>query len=484
MNSPVSKKPEPEISYFQEHKKVYPKKVTGTFRQIKWAILSLTLGVYYLLPFVRWDRGPNAPDQAVMVDMDHARLYFFNIEIWPQEVYYLTGLLIVAALILFLMNAVAGRLWCGYLCPQTVWTDLFLSVERFFEGDRRDRIALDSQSLSFNKVWRKTAKHFTWLMIAWWTGGAWVLYFGDAPTTVYELATLTAHPNIWMWIGILTASTYLFAGIAREQICIYMCPWPRIQAAFTDDEALNVMYRYDRGEPRGSVKSNKALIAAGEPAGDCIDCRQCVEVCPTGVDIRKGLQLDCIMCGLCIDACDNIMNKVGKPIGLIAYDTELNVPRRQAGEPEQFKPIRIRTLAYVVLITAIMGGMMYSLLHRQTFGLNVLHDRNPLFVKLSTGGIRNAYTVRLLNKERDTKKFAIGIEGIEGITLKVIDIDTYDNGRPVVEVEPDRTREIRVLAFVPKGTKIESSTSVTLTSTDLETNIVSRTKDYFKGPRK
>ncbi len=482
MNSPVSK-PEPDITFFEEHKKVYPKKVSGTFRQIKWAILVLTLGVYYLLPFVRWNRGPNAPDQAVLVDMHHTRLYFFNIEIWPQEVYYLTGLLIAAALLLFMMNAIAGRLWCGYLCPQTVWTDLFMSVERFFEGDRRDRLALDNGKMTVSKFFKKLGKHFTWLMIAWWTGGAWVLYFNDAPTTVYELATFTAHWEIWMWIGILTASTYLFAGIAREQICIYMCPWPRIQAAFTDDEALNVTYRWDRGEPRGSVKTNKALLAEGKPAGDCIDCNQCYEVCPTGVDIRKGLQLDCIMCGLCIDACDSVMHKVGKPHGLIAYDTDLNIERRLKGEPEQYHPIRIRTVAYAIFIAAIMGGMAYSLMHRETFGLNVLHDRNPLYVKLSTGGIRNAYTVRLLNKERETKRFAIGIEGIEGITLKVIDIDNYKDGKAVVEVEPDRTREIRVLAFTPKGTKVGVSNPVTLTLTDLDTGIVSKTSDYFKGPR-
>ncbi len=481
MNNPVSK-PKQDVTYFAEHQKVYPKKVTGTFRRIKWAILMLTLGVYYLLPFVRWDRGPNAPDQAVLVDMDHKRLYFFNIEIWPQEVYYLTGLLIVAALVLFMMNAIAGRLWCGYLCPQTVWTDLFMSVERFFEGDRRDRIALDKSGFSLNKLFKKFGKHLTWLMIAWWTGGAWVLYFNDAPTTVYELATFTAHWEVWMWIGILTASTYLFAGIAREQICIYMCPWPRIQAAFTDDEALNVTYRWDRGEPRGSVKQNQKLAASGQPAGDCVDCRQCVEVCPTGVDIRKGLQLDCIMCGLCIDACDTIMYKVGKPHGLIAYDTDLNIERRLKGEPEKYRPIRLRTVAYALLITTIMGAMLYSLLNRSTFGLNVLHDRNPLYVKLSDGGLRNAYTVRLLNMEGKTKRFAIGIEGIPGLKLKVIDNQEYKDGKAIIEVEPDRTREIRVLAFLPKGAKIGSSTPVTLTSTDLESGKVSKTQDYFKGP--
>ena len=311
--------------------KIYPQKVSGTFRRIKWAVLLVTLGIYYLLPFVRWDRGEGAPSQAVLVDFPGRRFYFFFIEIWPQEVYYLTGLLIIAAMALFLMNAVAGRVWCGYLCPQTVWTDLFFAVERFFEGDRRARMLRDDAPWTADKLLRKAGKHAVWLFIAWWTGGAWVLYFADAPTLVKDLATFQAPFIAYASIGVLTFTTYTLAGHMREQVCVYMCPWPRIQAALTDEYALNVTYRRDRGEPRASVKKSAVLRDKGLPAGDCVDCNQCVAVCPTGVDIRDGASLGCIQCGLCIDACDTVMAKIGRPERLIAYDTEVNIRRRAEG---------------------------------------------------------------------------------------------------------------------------------------------------------
>jgi cytochrome c oxidase accessory protein FixG len=209
-------------SLYAEHKKIYPQEVTGTFRKIKWYLLIACLTLYYVLPFVRWDRGPNAPDQAVLIDMPGRRFYFFFIEIWPQEFYFLTGLLIIAALTLFLMNAVAGRVWCGYLCPQTVWTDLFLKIEALIEGDRRERIKLDQGPWTLLKVGQKVAKHTLWLMVAWGTGGAWVLYFADAPSLVKDLATGHAPSVAYIWIGILTATTYTLAGFMREQVCIYM----------------------------------------------------------------------------------------------------------------------------------------------------------------------------------------------------------------------------------------------------------------------
>ncbi len=313
-------------------KKVYPQRVWGTYRRIKWIVLWIALGVYDILPFIRWNRGPDQPGQAVLVDMAHSRFYFFFIELWPQEVYYFTGLLILAALILFLSNALFGRVWCGYACPQTVWTDLFLFVERRIEGDRRDRIKLDEAPWTADKIMKRVAKHAAWLAIALFTGGAAVLYFEDAPTLLKQLLVFQAPPVAYLWIGILTFTTYSLAGHMREQVCLYMCPWPRIQAALTDTDALNVTYRSDRGEPRMSVKEAAKVRAHGEAAGDCIDCMQCVAVCPTGVDIRKGSQLGCIQCGLCIDACDAVMAKVHRPTRLIAYDTDENLERRKRGE--------------------------------------------------------------------------------------------------------------------------------------------------------
>jgi len=470
-----------EIPLYAPRKKIYPQAVKGRLRTTKWIVLAITLGIYYILPFVRWDRGPHAPDQAVLVDLANGRFYFFFIEIWPQEVYYITGLLVLAALTLFLMNAVAGRVWCGYLCPQTVWTDLFYAVERWVEGDRRERMLQDKEKLNLNILARKGLKHFIWLMIAWWTGGAWVLYFADAPTLVYELATFQASVIAYVWIGILTFTTYTLAGFMREQVCTYMCPWPRIQAALTDEYALNVTYRYDRGEPRGSMKKNEALRLQGLPAGDCIDCNQCVNVCPTGVDIRKGLQLDCIQCGLCIDACNSVMEKINRPLNLIAYDTDMNVRARMEGRPEVYRIVRPRTILYAGLIALVSFVMIGSLSIRQTIDLSVMHDRNPLFVRLSDGSIRNGFTIRVANKNLDERVFSLEVDGLDDAKVDIVGGKVDEQGRAIVKVGPDQTLEARVLVS-SHGSGIPASTDIHFTLTDLTTGDSSRMNDHFKAP--
>ena len=466
---------------YAPRKQIYPQAVKGRYRTIKWVVLAVTLGIYYLLPFIRWDRGPNAPDQAILVDLANSRFYFFFIEIWPQEVYYITGLLVLASLILFLMNAVAGRIWCGYLCPQTVWTDLFYAVERWVEGDRRERMRHDKEKLTLAVFARKALKHFIWLMIAWWTGGAWVLYFADAPSLVYELATFQAPFLAYVWIGILTFTTYTLAGFMREQVCTYMCPWPRIQAALTDEYALNVTYRYDRGEPRGSVKKNEALKLQGLPAGDCIDCNQCVVVCPTGVDIRKGLQLDCIQCGLCMDACDNVMDKIGRPQGLIAYDTDMNVLARIEGRPEVRRILRPRTLFYAGLIALVGAVMITSLIMRQSLYLSVMHDRNPLSVRLSDGSIRNGFTIRIANKKLDARRYALAVEGLREARIDVVGGEIDQQGRSILTVGPDQTLEARVLVTDTISTDADS-TALRFILTDLATGDTASASDHFKVP--
>jgi cytochrome c oxidase accessory protein FixG len=466
---------------YAPRKQIYPQAVKGRYRTIKWIVLAVTLGIYYFLPFIRWDRGPNAPDQAILVDLANSRFYFFFIKIWPQEVYYITGLLVLAALTLFLMNAVAGRIWCGYLCPQTVWTDLFYAVERWVEGDRRARMRHDKEKLTPGVFSRKALKHFIWLMIAWWTGGAWVLYFADAPTLVYELATFQASYVAYLWIGILTFTTYTLAGFMREQVCTYMCPWPRIQAALTDEYALNVTYRYDRGEPRGSVKKNEVLKLQGLPAGDCIDCNQCVAVCPTGVDIRKGLQLDCIQCGLCMDACDSVMDKIGRPQGLIAYDTDMNVQARIEGRPEVRRILRPRTLFYAGLIALVGSVMVASLAMRQNLFLSVMHDRNPLFVRLSDGSIRNGFTIRVANKNFDGRRYVLTVEGLPKARIDVIGGEIDQQGRAIVTVGPDQTLEARVLV-TDTASSANDSTDLRFVLTDLATGDTASTSDHFKAP--
>ena len=304
------------LGQYQKRKGVYPKAVDGPFRRLKWAIMAVTLAIYYATPWIRWDRGPYAPDQAVLVDLANRRFYMFGIEIWPHEFYYVAGLLIMAGVGLFLVTSAVGRAWCGYACPQTVWTDLYQHVERFIDGDRNAQVRLANAPWGPAKLGKRLTKWTIWLVIAFWTGGAWILYFADAPTLVRDFWTGNAAPVAYATVGVLTLTTFILGGFMREQVCIYMCPWPRIQTAMLDERSLTVTYKDWRGELRGSLK---AAQAHRQDYGDCVDCNQCVAVCPTGIDIREGPQIGCITCALCIDACDNVMAQVGRPRGLIDY---------------------------------------------------------------------------------------------------------------------------------------------------------------------
>jgi len=418
----------------------------------------------------------------VLIDFPSSRFYFFFIEIWPQEVYYLTGLLILASIVLFLMNAVAGRVWCGYLCPQTVWSDLFFAIERLIEGDRRDRMQRDQRKWTLETYARKSAKHFLWLMVAWWTGGAWVLYFADAPTLVKDLATGHAAFIAYVFIGILTFTTYTLAGHMREQVCLYMCPWPRIQAALTDEYALNVTYRYDRGEPRCAVSKTNELRAQGQPAGDCVNCKQCIHVCPTGVDIRQGADLGCIQCGLCIDACDAMMSKIGRATGLIAYDTDVNIKRRMEGKQPFVKLVRLRTALYAAVIAIAGGIMIFTLATRDSEGISVIHDRNPMFVRLSDGALRNGYTVRIVNKQLKYREFIVSIDGLPSTLVDFVGQPQRADGRQLVSVGPDQTKEVRVVLTDYSTTPPAPSTTVLFKLIDADSGEIAEMRDHFFGP--
>ncbi len=434
-------------SLYEKRRKIYPSTVRGRWRTAKWSILVATLGLYYVLPWIRWDRGLTAPDQAVLVDFPGRRFYFFFIEIWPQEIYYVTGLLVMAALTLFLVTCIAGRVWCGYACPQTVWTDLFLWVERLVEGDRNTRMRLDRAKWSVSKLTRRIVKHSLWLLIAICTGGAWVFYFGDAPTLAEQLLRFEAPLVSYVFIGILTFTTYMLAGLAREQVCTFMCPWPRIQGAMLDEHSMLVTYRSRRGEPRGSHKRGDSW----EGRGDCIDCNSCVAACPMGIDIRDGNQLECINCALCVDACDTIMDRVGRPRGLIAYDTMagLDAPPRHTDAsalPSGLRLVRPRTILYSVLIVLVGVVMLTALMSRSDTQLSVLPDRNPLWVQLTDGSIRNGYTVKILNKLQETRHFQFLINGLPGASLQVV-------GAPDSEItsDPGRLTTLRAYVAVPPG---------------------------------
>ena len=424
--------------------RVYPKAVAGRFRRLKWIVLVAALSVYYVLPWIRWDRGPDAPRQAVLADMGHARFYFFWIEIWPQEVYYLTGLLLLGALGIFMASSLVGRAWCGYACPQTVWTDLFMWIERRIEGDRNQRMKRDAAGFSLGKAGRKTVKHAVWLIIAAATGGAWIMYFIDAPTVVPQMLRGESTLQTYFFFGLFTATTYLLAGWAREQVCTYMCPWPRFQSAMLDEDSFIVSYRADRGEPRGKL---------GKAAGDCIDCHQCVAVCPTGIDIRDGLQMECIGCGLCADACDDVMGKIDRPLGLISYDTERNKQLRAAGKPTAARLFRPRTVLYAALFVLIAGIMLWSVVFRATLDLNVLHERSPLYVTLSDGRIRNGYTVKILNMTRDTRTFSLALPDQPAAEIQVVGQEAREGDVVELQGRPDSVATYRVYVTMPRGTQ-------------------------------
>ncbi|SMR81647.1 cytochrome c oxidase accessory protein FixG [Aliiroseovarius halocynthiae] len=423
---------------------IFPKRVKGTFRSLKWWIMGLTLGVYYLAPWIRWDRGPNLPDQAILVDMANRRFFFFWIEIWPHEFYFIAGLLIMAGLGLFLFTSAAGRVWCGYTCPQTVWTDLMILVERWIEGDRNARIRLHRQKWDAEKIRKRIVKFIAWILIAVATGGAWVFYFADAPTLLMDLVTGQAHPLAYSTILVLTLTTFFFGGIAREQICIYACPWPRIQAAMMDEDTITIAYREWRGEPRGRGKKRDDL-------GDCIDCNACVAVCPMGIDIRDGQQMECITCGLCIDACDEMMVKVGKERGLIDYLALKDEAYERAGNqkiPVMKHLLRPRTILYTSLWTLVGVALTVAIFARPKVDVTIRPVRNPTYVTLSDGSIRNTYDVGVRNRHGEEWPYYFTLTDGSNLTVELEGSDKL-----VLVAPPDTEAKQRLYVVAPPGSE-------------------------------
>lgn len=400
-------------SLYAKRQPVYPKAVDGRFRRLKWLVMVVTLTIYYVTPWVRWDRGPYAPDQAVLIDLAHRRFYFGPIEIWPHEFYYVAGMLIMAGVGLFLVTSVVGRAWCGYACPQTVWTDLFQHIERFIDGDRNAQIRLANAPWSAGKLARRTVKYSAFLLVSLLTGGAWIFYFADAPTLAGRFIAGEASYIAYATVALLTATTFTFGGFMREQVCIYMCPWPRIQTAMLDEKSLIVTYKDWRGEPRG--KGRRPEKPETPALGDCIDCNACVAVCPTGIDIRNGPQIGCITCALCIDACDKVMGQIGKPRGLIDYAT-LDDCRVEAeggtGRPILKTIFRPRTLVYFSLWSAVGLAMLAVLADRTRLDISAQHQRNPAWVQLSDGHVRNNFTVKLRNMEARPREMTVSFSGL------------------------------------------------------------------------
>ena len=469
---------------YTNRQKIYPKLAHGTYRRIKWLVMAITLGIYYALPWIRWHRGPDLPDQAVLFDMAGNRYFFFFLEIWPQEFYYVTGLLVLGALALFLVTSIMGRAWCGYTCPQTVWTDLMITVERLWQGDRNQRLRLDKAPWGPAKIFKKVMTHLSWLAVGLLTGGALVFYFRDAPTLARELATGTAPLIAYLFLAIFALTTYVLGGIAREQVCTYMCPWPRIQGAMTDRNTLLVSYRMERGEPRGPMRKGRDGTVDWSTRGDCINCKACVVVCPAGIDIRDGSQLECIQCALCIDACNEIMDKIGRPRGLVAYDTVAKQEAKAKGLHESLRLVRPRTILYAALLSLVAMIMVAGWLNRTILEVNVLPERNPPFVLLSDGSIRNGYTVKVLNKVHEPRTFVIVARGLPGATVTVIG---HDGADARVTVPSDDLRDFRVLVSVSQKELARlagDASAYDIVVTDTKTGHTSKRATSFRAPAK
>jgi cytochrome c oxidase accessory protein FixG len=459
--------------------KVYPRAVTGRWRTIKWTVLVLLLGLYYAVPWLRWDRGPGAPSQAILIDLDGRRGWFFDVVLWPQEVYFVTGALILAAFGLFFATSLFGRVWCGFTCPQTVWTDLFMLVERLIEGDRNERMRLDRAPMSPSKAVAKGLKHASWLVIAAVTGGAWVFYFVDAPSALVRIFNGTASYEIYFCIGLLTATTYTLAGWAREQVCTYMCLWPRFHSAMLDEQSLIVTYQKWRGEPRGKHKAGQSW----EGRGDCVDCNLCVAVCPTGIDIRDGQQIECIGCSLCVDACNQTMSKVGRPAGLIRWDTLASQQAKEAGHNSgttgmPWRPIRPRTLLYALLLGVAAIAMLVAFVLRTDTDLTVQRDRSPNYVRLSNGDIRNAYTVKILNKQQSAQQFELALDGLPAARLGFVGADGG------FTVHPDTVGTFRVFVTVPADAAPSGSKPVQFSVRDGRGRVRASHEAVFVGPNR
>ncbi|HLO79094.1 MAG TPA: cytochrome c oxidase accessory protein CcoG [Magnetospirillum sp.] len=457
---------------------IHPRSVHGTFRNLKWAAMGILLAVWHLAPFLRWDRGPGAPDQAILIDLPGRRAYFFFIEIWPQEVYYLTGLLLFAAIALFFMSALAGRLWCGFLCWQTVYTDLFVQVERLVIGDRNARIALDKQKWNGAKLVKRATVMALWLLIAAACGIGFALYFDDAFTLLGQILTGQASFATYGAIAVVGGGCFIMAGLAREQVCIYMCPYARFQSAMFDEHSAIISYEAWRGEARGPAKVGQDFAGRGH----CVDCGICQQSCPTGVDIRNGNQLACIGCGLCIDACNAVMDRYGLPHGLITYDSTTNQQARERGDDHpKLKLLRLRTLLYVAILSVIGGIMVYSLGTRKTLDVNVLHERSPLFVELSNGEIRNGYTYKVLNMVRKDRELTLSVSGVEGARIELVGEDSDASGAKL-SVPGDSVGTFRLYVTAPRSAAQGKKTQLEFTLRDNSEGITVRSSTLFAAP--
>jgi len=434
-----------DVGLYAAHKKIYPRSVSGYFARWRWALVAATQLVFYGLPWLDWGQR-----QAVLFDLGARRFFLFGLVLYPQDLIYLTGLLVVSALSLFLFTAVAGRLWCGYACPQTVYTEIFMWVEEKIEGSRIARMRLDSDAFSAEKLVKKWFKHVVWISIGLWTGFTFVGYF--TPIRELGMEFLQTRMGSWevFWVLFYGFATYGNAGFMREQVCKYMCPYARFQSAMFDRDTLIVSYDTARGEPRGLPAKGRAAAAAS-PFGDCIDCKLCVQVCPTGIDIRQGLQYECIGCGLCVDACNIVMDKMATPRGLIRYATQNSMAGRWTPRQVLRRVLRPRVLVYTAVLGALCIGLLASLVTRTTLKVDVVRDRASLARIVEGGQLENVYRLQIMNATEQVQRYRIEASGLEGLHV---------SSEPVVEVAPAQSRWVAVRLQLPYGAATAGSHKV------------------------
>jgi cytochrome c oxidase accessory protein FixG len=410
-----------EDALYEVRRKIYPRAVSGWFARWRVALVLFTQAIFYCLAWIPWNGR-----QAVLFDIVNRKFYIFGLVFWPQDVIYLTVLLVVAALSLFLFTAMAGRLFCGYACPQTVYTQIFLWIERWMEGDRNAQIRLDAARWSANKLTRKGAKHAAWILLSLWTGFTFVGYFTPIHTLAHEAAGFDLGGWETFWIFFYGFATYGNAGFMREQVCKHMCPYARFQSVMFDRDTLVITYDAQRGDPRGARSRKADARSAG--LGDCVDCSICVQVCPTGIDIRKGLQYECIGCAACIDACDQVMGKMGYPPGLIRYTTENAMTRGLDSKAMWQRVFRVRTLVYGAVLFAIVAVASVALFLRVPLKVDVIRDRGSLARETQPGVIENVYRLQVMNTDDKPHRYAIGASGVPNLSVQL--------GEPAVDLAP------------------------------------------------
>ncbi len=430
---PIAAAPAETVGLYEATKKIYPRSVRGLFARWRWAMVFLTQLVFYGLPWLEWGSR-----QSVLFDLAARRFYVFGLVLYPQDLIYLSGLLVVSALSLFLFTAVAGRLWCGFACPQTVYTEIFMWVEHKIEGNRSARIRLDSDPMSIEKLVKKWFKHLVWIGIALWTGFTFVGYF--TPIRELGMAFLQTQMGSWevFWVFFYGFATYGNAGFMREQVCKYMCPYARFQSAMFDRDTLIVSYDPLRGEPRAPRK--KGIDPRSIDLGECIDCSLCVQVCPTGIDIRDGLQYECIGCGLCVDACNTVMDKMAYPRGLIRFDTQNGMAARWSPRQLLRRVLRPRVLIYTAVLWALIFGLLASLVVRSPLKVDVVRDRASLSRIVEGGRLENVYRLQIMNATERPQRYRISASGIDGLSA---------SPEEAVVVEPAQSRWVAVRLQIP-----------------------------------